>query len=66
MDKRESIYTIREVADWLKVTDQSVRRWIKSGQLPAAKLGHDWRVLESDVVRFIEKRRTGSGGEANE
>ena len=61
MTSRENIYTVQEVAEWLKVTDQSVRRWIKVGTLPAAKIGHDWRVHESDVVKFIEERRTHKG-----
>jgi excisionase family DNA binding protein len=56
---RENIYTLQEVAEWLKVTDQSVRRWIKDGKLSAYKLGHDWRIAESDVLTFLEERRTG-------
>ncbi len=44
-------YTIGEVADILKVSHLSIRRWIDSGTLKAIKIGGVWRILENDLPR---------------
>jgi len=48
--------TIEEVADRLQVSDQTIRRWIKSGRLPAYKPGREWRIAADDLERFLEAR----------
>jgi excisionase family DNA binding protein len=51
-------YTVEEIAERLKVTDQTVRRWLKSGELR----GHNfsgrtgYRIREADVNAFLEQR----------
>jgi excisionase family DNA binding protein len=50
--------TPTQLAEELQVTTITVRRWITSGQLPAAKAGpRKWRIRRSDVDRFL----TGAG-----
>ena len=46
-----------EIADMFKVSRQTVYRWVKSGELSAFKLGHDWRIKNSDLQKFIEERK---------
>jgi excisionase family DNA binding protein len=41
--------TVAEVADTFRVCTKTVRRWIKSGQLPATRMGRDWRIARSDL-----------------
>lgn len=36
----EELLTVQEVADRLRVTEATVRRWIKNGSLDAIKLPH--------------------------
>lgn len=58
MDKKPTYYTIEEVAEMLKVNPESVRRWVRSKQLPAIKLGGKYiRVEASDLSRFISKSK---------
>lgn len=56
----EIIYTVDEIANYLKVDGFSVRRWITEGKLKAFKLGKGakahWRVKESDLNKFMESR----------
>jgi len=61
MEKHRAFYTLPEVAEMLKVSRQTVYRWIRSGELEAYKLGHDWRVEKTDLDRFLESRRGGAG-----
>lgn len=60
MDDR--LLTKTEVADYLRVTLESVRRYIKSGALPCVKLGNKWvRVRQSDLQKFIQERIINNG-----
>lgn len=45
-------YTIFEVADLLKFHHQTIRRMIRSGELPAKKLGREWRIKKEDLEAF--------------
>lgn len=54
----EKIYTIKEIAELLKVNKMTIYRYIKAGRLPAIYLGKEYRVLESDLIAFLHKHRT--------
>jgi len=43
-----------EVADLLKLNQQTIRNWIDAGQLPAIRIGRRVRVLRSDLDRLID------------
>lgn len=45
------LWSVREVAEELGVSEQRVRAMAKSGRLPAAKAGGRW-VIDSDPARF--------------
>ena len=53
MDK---LYDLEEVSKILQVHIETVRRYIKSGALRAAKIGKAYRVQERDLQAFIEAR----------
>lgn len=51
--------TVTEVAEYLQVTEETVRRWIRRSELPALNLGGPragYRVYPSDLERFIRDR----------
>lgn len=47
------VYTISEAAEALKVSTQTVQKFIKDKQLKAYRVGHQWRVLDSDLLSFV-------------
>ena len=48
-----------EVADLLRLSKQTVRRWIRTGKLPAVKLGYNtFRIERDQIDRLIVQRRT--------
>ena len=49
----EKYYTIKEVADMLKVAYLTVYRWIRSGKLPAVKAGKQYRVKQTDLEKYL-------------
>lgn len=62
--------TVREIADQLKVSEATVRRWIRDGQLRAIDIGKGWRVGSNDLGTFLSAHetrppvRTDGGGPA--
>ena len=48
------IYTVKEVADLLKVSKMTVSRYIKAGKLKSSKLGRMYRIADDDLRKFLE------------
>jgi excisionase family DNA binding protein len=46
-------YSIDEVADLLRVSLRTVRRWIKGGKLRAHRFGRTLRIAHDDLQKFI-------------
>lgn len=55
-DAVTTLLTIKEAAAILRVSEKTVRRWIESHELPAAKLGAQWRIRPRDLDLFIKDR----------
>lgn len=54
MTAKDKLLTIREVAEFLRVSERSVLRYIEAGRLKAIKVGW-WRVKESDLKKFLDE-----------
>jgi excisionase family DNA binding protein len=54
----ETYYTLPEIAEKLRVSRRTVYRWVQARELPAYKLGGEFRVTERDLKHFLEARRT--------
>ncbi|MEM5816034.1 MAG: helix-turn-helix domain-containing protein [Candidatus Aenigmatarchaeota archaeon] len=50
MDK---LYTPEEVAEILKVSVITVKKWLRSGELKGIKVGKLWRIREEDLQEFL-------------
>ena len=50
------ILTVKETAALLKTTRQQVRKMIANEELPAVKVGREWRVLKAGIMEFFEKQ----------
>ena len=60
--------TVPEVSAALKLSDQTVWRYIKDGKLPARKVGRQWLVVADAVEAMLEPKVADApqGAEANE
>ncbi len=47
--------TVKEVAELLKMSEATVRKWCREGVLPAVKLGKSYRIRRSDIDKLFEK-----------
>lgn len=55
-----AILTIKEVADYLKVTERTIYRLAAAKQIPAFKVGGSWRFSQADIDEWI-KQQSSSG-----
>jgi excisionase family DNA binding protein len=46
------VFTLKEVAEYLNVHPDTVRRYVKRGELPAFKIGTDWRFNKESIDRW--------------
>lgn len=51
---------VSEVAARCQVDALTVRRWIDRGELPAYKIGREWRIDPGALEAFLEARRVGA------
>ena len=58
MDELEDLYTVRQVADYLRVGTVTVQRWIRAGDLMAIRTpgGKQYRIWRSDLDRFLRSK----------
>ncbi len=53
----KQILTIKQAAKLLQVDPNTIYRWARAGSFPASKIGKEWRVLRSDVMKFVESKK---------
>ena len=52
----EPLLTVGEVAAVMRVSNMTVYRLIKSGQLAAIRVGKNYRIRRGDVDRYLAER----------
>src|SRR5947208_6648480 len=57
-DFEDSFLTVAEVAQTLKLNQQTVRNWIDQGSLPAVRVGRRVRIRRSDFDRLLAENYT--------
>lgn len=64
------ILTIREVADYLKVTERTIYRLAGAKKIPAFKVGGTWRFSRQEIDQWIKRQTnddtSGDGSKGNE
>jgi len=53
---QEQLLTIADAAEFLRVSEKTIRRWIKARELTAAQLGNQWRIRPRDLDLFVRDR----------
>jgi excisionase family DNA binding protein len=54
----QSCLTTDEVLSYLKVTPRTIYRLIRTGELPALRVGRQWRFRRTDLDAWLERQRT--------
>jgi len=48
------ILTIDEVAEYLRLTSQTIYKWAQEKRIPAVKLGKEWRFRRSVIDKWFD------------
>lgn len=52
----DSLLTIREVAEKLRLSAQTIYKMLKSGDLKGVRVGKQWRFMENDIDEWLRSR----------
>jgi len=50
----DEILTVYETADYLKLSDKTIRRLISDNSLVASKIGSTWRIRKTDIDEYLK------------
>lgn len=53
---KSEIMTLEEVAEYLRVSERTVKEWVAQGKLPGGKLGTSWRFQRSEIENWVNQK----------
>ncbi len=53
----EDFLTVKEVAQKLHLSTETVKKKLQSGELPGHKVGRKWLISPSELMRHLEEQR---------
>ena len=54
------VMTIKEVADYLGVHTSTIYKYAQQGNIPAFKIGSDWRFSKKYIDKWIDEQMQGT------
>ena len=48
--------TLKEVADYLKLSKSTIYRFVQQNRVPAAKIGNQWRFCKEAIDEWIDRK----------
>ncbi len=58
--KEDAVLITREACDYLRISRPTYAKYLRTGRIKATKAGRGWRVLKSELERFL-KGNNGNG-----
>ncbi len=55
--QNENWIGLAEIADYVGVSKDTIRNWIKSSDMPAHKVGRLWKFKKSEVDQWIANKK---------
>ena len=53
LTERDSVLTTDEAIEYLKISKPTFFKYIRVGRIRAIKAGKGWRILQSELYRFL-------------
>jgi excisionase family DNA binding protein len=66
MSNDSRLLTVAQVADRMQVHPETVRGWIRAGELVAIDIGNEYRISLEDFNDFLQRRKTKKRGKKEE
>jgi len=52
----QRLMTIKEVADYLRLSKVTVYKMTREGKIPASKIGKQWRYNEAEIDKWVKQK----------
>ncbi len=52
--EKDSVLTTDEAIQYLKISKPTLLKYIRLGRIKAIKAGKGWRILQSELTRFLK------------
>ena len=52
----DDILTIKELSDYLKVSEKTIYRMVSRAEIPAFKMGTNWRFQKSAIEKWMHDK----------
>jgi excisionase family DNA binding protein len=52
--EKDEVFTTEEAIQYLKISKPTFLKYIRLGRIKAIKAGKGWRVLQSELIRFLK------------
>lgn len=63
----DELFTVSQAANYLQLSEKTVRRLIKNHQLTASKVGdRSWRIKTSEIEEYLQAHTNGKKGAESE
>lgn len=59
---RPDILTLKEIAEYLRISEATVLEWAEKGEIPTGKFGESWRIRRADLDSWIQSKMQRSPG----
>lgn len=57
LENLPDIVTVKQLSEFLQVSDQTISRALKSGKLKGFKVARDWRIERESVLEWVKKEK---------
>lgn len=54
LSERDDVFTTDEAIEYLKISKPTFLKYIRLGRIKAIKAGKGWRILQSELYRFLK------------
>lgn len=51
----KEVMTLREISQFLKIGTTTIYTLVRNEEIPARKIGREWRFLKSEIVEWMKK-----------
>jgi len=57
----QRLMTIKDVADYLRLSKVTVYKMTRQGKIPASKIGKQWRYNKSEIDSWLKQKSNNKG-----
>ena len=64
MNKQDEVFTVQEMAHYLRIKPLTIYKHASGGRLPGFKVGSHWRFKKATIDQWIQSQEINNGGRA--